>query len=517
MKKIILLTLIFTVSLATSCKNYLDEEPKTGVSIDFLYSEPEGLKAATVALYNLNRDIYTFHPNENSATLYLHVLNDLVIARSGYISIIAQFDKDVVAPIGYGSSFLGIIWKHHYKVIDRANAIIKAGETIQGMDEDELNSVLAQARLFRAQSLFTLWRMFDKVYVATEPTTPENVFNRVEHESTKEEVFALLHEDFDFATANLPWVDSPGRMTKAVAHHLKAKAALWQEDWPMAAAHADSVINSGHYRLLDDVKDVFAGDRNSAEALWVLQFAEGQAGGGPRNFIPANFQTAYHRVEGAKYSKEQGGRGFAFFYPNDYLLELYDEEDARLNAYYRLKYYYNDAENLPAGVNLGDEIVIPKTGATKSLYYERIHPTCQKYYDENMEPSAAFSYNNILIYRLAETHLIAAEAYMKMAQGTMAFNRISPLQERAGVEPLFGLTELSLMKEHARELAFEGQRWFFLKRTEKLIFQVQHFSGDDDFQNDARGNIRDHMINFPIPQSELDLLGDEYPQNDGYN
>ena len=105
---------------------------------------------------------------------------------------------------------------------------------------------------------------------------------------------------------------------------------------------------------------------------------------------------------------------------------------------------------------------------------------------------------------------------MRMGNGPKAFEMISPLQERADVEPLFGLTELSLMKEQARELAFEGQRWYFLKRIGKLVFQVQHFAGDNDFKNEARGNVREYMNNFPIPQSELDLLGDDYPQNDGY-
>jgi hypothetical protein len=93
---------------------------------------------------------------------------------------------------------------------------------------------------------------------------------------------------------------------------------------------------------------------------------------------------------------------------------------------------------------------------------------------------------------------------------------INPLRDRAGVPPIFNLTELELMKEHARELAFEGHRFFFLKRLGKLIEQVQLFSGDPDFSNQARANIRSHFVNLPIPQDELNLLGPNYPQNEGY-
>lgn len=508
--------LLFAVLMLSSCDQYLEEVPLTDVSIDFLYNTPEGLKTGVVGLYSLNRDIYSIGPNENSKTLYLYALHDLVVARAGFISVIAQFDRNFISPDGYGAMFLQIIWRHHYRIIDRANAIIVAAEGIEDMDEAERQKVIAEARLFRAHSLFTLWRMFNNVYTITLPTTPENVFNRVDNPSTKEEIFSQLHEDFDYAIEHLDWTDDPGRLTQALARHLKAKAALWEGDWTTAAEQAEAVINSGFYSLLPNPKSVFSGDRNHAEALFVIQLEEGVPGGGPFNFIQANFQNGYDKVEGAKYSLDQGGRGFAFMYPNDYLLNLYDFFDKRLEAYYRLEYFYNDEENLPDGVSLGDKIVIPNSGSTQSTYYERVHPTCQKYFDDDILPESVLSYKNILIYRLAETYIIAAEAYMRAGNDTRALEMINPLRERAEVPPIFNLNETELLKEHARELAFEGHRWYILKRTGRLIEQVQRFSGDDDYKNDARANIRDYMINLPVPQAELELLGPEYPQNDGY-
>lgn len=517
MRKIFLLTIVFSFVSIFGCKDYLDETPITNASIDFLYNTPEGLEAAVVGLYDLNRRMYNIGPNENSKTLYLMALSDIVIARAGFISVIAKFDKTWISPTGYGSVFLRIIWQANYKVIDRANAVIAAAEKLEGIDEDRRNHIIAEAKAFRANSLFILWRMFNNVFVKTEPTTPENVFDRVEKPSTKAEIFTLLNSDLDAGIEYLDWKTEPGRMTKAVCHHLKAKVALWSEEWQVAADNADAIINSGFYKLMDSPSQVFAGDRNHDESLFVIQLNESAAGGGRPHFIGMNFQVSYHRVEGAKFSPDQGGRGFSFMYPNDYLLGLYEPSDERLNTYYRLKYYYNDADNLPAGVSLGDEIVIPKTGSTQSKYYERIHPACMKYYDDEIPADAALSYKNVIVYRLAETHLIAAEAYMKLNMQSKAVNRIQPLQLRAGIEPIFSVSEIALLKEHARELAFEGHRWYYLKRTGKLMYQVTHFSGDDDYKNDARGNIREYMINFPIPQTELDLLGPDYPQNDGYN
>ena len=36
------------------------------------------------------------------------------------------------------------------------------------------------------------------------------------------------------------------------------------------------------------------------------------------------------------------------------------------------------------------------------------------------------------------------------------------------------------------------------------------------YRNDARRNMKPHMVNWVIPRSEMDLLGPNYPQNQGY-
>ncbi|HFA48472.1 MAG TPA: RagB/SusD family nutrient uptake outer membrane protein [Bacteroidetes bacterium] len=514
------------------CNDFLDEEPLTDVSIDFLYNTPDGLKAGLVGLYSLNRDHFHIYPNESSRPLWEYVQHDLVIPAAGYISIIGQFGPSATSPFLYGSTITKLTWRDYYKIIDRANALIKAAENIEGMDEEERLKVIAVSKYFRAHSLFTLWRLFNNVYISTEPTTPENVFDRVSQPNTKEEIFAAIAEDLDFAIENLPWTAEPGRVTQALARHIRAKLALWQEDWQLAADLAESIINSGFYFLEPDVKRVFghpsipgSAHRNTSETLFTIQNEEGSAGAGPPQFINVNFMARYDDIPGLKWDKAQGGRGFGFCFPNQYLLNLYEPFDKRLEAYYQINFFYNDEENIPDSVltdhgwvypKLGDKAEIVTTGSNQSAYYRRLHPSLLKFFDENIPAESAVSRMNILRYRLAETHLIGAEAYMRMGNQAKATEMINPLQERAGVPPIFNLTELKLMQEHARELAFEGQRFFFLKRIGKLVDQVKLFSGDPGYKDDARANIRDHFVNLPIPQSELELLGEGYPQNEGY-
>ena len=49
-----------------------------------------------------------------------------------------------------------------------------------------------------------------------------------------------------------------------------------------------------------------------------------------------------------------------------------------------------------------------------------------------------------------------------------------------------------------------------------LYNQITLYAGDDGYKDEARDNMQLHFINLPIPQDELDLLGSNYPQNDGY-
>ena len=102
---------------------------------------------------------------------------------------------------------------------------------------------------------------------------------------------------------------------------------------------------------------------------------------------------------------------------------------------------------------------------------------------------------------------------------------INAVRERANTAPLTTVDEQAILNERARELAFEGQRWFTLKRMGQEVMdrQITSFAGDGEFfpnnlgEKDPRTNWRPYFINFPIAQIDLDLLGAGYPQNDGYN
>ena len=101
-------------------------------------------------------------------------------------------------------------------------------------------------------------------------------------------------------------------------------------------------------------------------------------------------------------------------------------------------------------------------------------------------------------------------------------NRIS---SSAPDQLLTDINEDVYLEEFAREMAFEGQRWFLLKRFGKLVERVRLHGGVSEFRGvkspnplyfSARENIQDYHVRWPIPQSARDAMGG-FPQNPGYN
>ncbi|RYY52117.1 MAG: RagB/SusD family nutrient uptake outer membrane protein, partial [Chitinophagaceae bacterium] len=207
-------------------------------------------------------------------------------------------------------------------------------------------------------------------------------------------------------------------------------------------------------------------------------------------------------------------------YPNPYLIGLYSASDKRLAAFYNLFWVYDDPKTLPAGKTLGSKV----TNTNSAIYFDQLYPACFKYVDQwtKLAPNEAQSFKDIIIYRLAETYLIGAEAHMRIGGATdaLAVKYMSAIRERAGLGVFTGPVTVDLiLDEDARELSFEGQRWYTLKRLDKLIERVKLNSGDPAVgAAQGRTGIQPFHVRWPIPQSEIDNMkgkGD-FGQNPGY-
>jgi len=530
-KSTLLLAVMF---LVVSCDGYLDEQPTTLIDADYIYTTEDGLKSGVVSLYKFDRDRYDRSTEDYMGAVLLQSRSDLTFSRSGYTGLMGRYERGT-SPVDYGSNLTStLFWKHFYNMTNKATDIINAAEVVEGVDTATKNQITAEAKFFRAHSYFFLYRMYNNIFVTTKSVTVENAFDVVETSSTKEEIFSLINSDLQFAVDNLQWNVSFGRISKGTAKHVKAKVAMWQGDWTEAKKQALDVIEDpmSPHSLVATTADVFKGDKNNSEQLYVIQTDNELLGGGDVTMMNANFVTQYFQIPGIVEDLEQGGRGFSRVIPNNYLLDLLAEDpnDTRDdNTYFRLNYFYNDVNNLPAGKNVGDVIDIYKPisaanpdGDQYQRYFQRLHPSCVKFNEEDDDATSYRNRTSALVYRLAETYLIAAEAIMRSSGDPLPY--INAVRTRANAAPVTTISEQIILDERARELSFEGQRWFTLKRMGQEVInrQITTYAGAGDFypanlgSKDPRANLQDHFINWPIFQEDLDLLGPNYPQNLGY-
>lgn len=523
-----ILYMLSLILVLTSCSKWLEEENRTRYSADYIYSTEGGLKLAVNALYNLQRNYLS--DTEMGTAIALERATDLAVTNSGtgnYFGIYAP------ANLRSSSAQAAHMWRTMYGIIGKANEIIRAGEQLP--DTDALRATIAEARCFRAQSYFLLYRTFDRIWLNIEPTTWENVDEpKTYRAASTVEVFDLLYEDTGYAIENLEWQSAePGRFNQAAARHMKAKAALWIKDWDEALKQVDEIDKSGYYELID-LDEVFTGaDLNHREALLVQQWSKNPGGnlsdGTPLGHFYASFFIASYRQEiggTAEYATSYENWGFTYgrCLPSPYLFSLYDQaRDKRYDGYYIHRYRNTTDNALPYGsitVQPGDYFPLYKNG-TKNRF---VYPGCIKYGDIwTRIPSETRSYKDIILYRLAETYIVGAEAALMVGNQTLAKRYYNETWQRAGNDEFTGtLTIKDIIDEQARELSFEGDRWYFLKRLGILIPQVTNYAGDIEISSSLAGRTNlpanPHFIRWPIPEAEIINMGAEnFPQNPGYD
>ncbi|WP_130736037.1 RagB/SusD family nutrient uptake outer membrane protein [Flavobacterium sp. J27] len=536
MRKVKYIYLVVFAFLFISCESFLEEEILDEVSVDFIYNSPEGLEVGVNALYNRMRQ-YNAPSGDNSnlqANVFFLAATDLGLHRTWF----TPYGANVHTP----ASFPRDKWTNAYRIIDRASAIITSARSVD-MDENAKKKLVAQARVIRGELYLDLIRMYGTILLDTIPTTPQNINDPVFYEAASEDaVFGVINADLDYAVENLDWQVPIGRYGQGVARHLRGKAAMWREDWQEAANQFDAIVTNETHDLVE-LSQVFGPNVNHREALFVYQknqsLGDGDdlAGGGGFWLGSVFNQRLYEKQSGTDVSAggeviidlNYGGQSLGWFFPNNYLNSLYDKaNDKRFTTYYWPEEYTSYLVNNPQHPNFGQPITQPEDN------YRRFHWSLKKYADfETKLPNTNESYKNYMYYRFAETLLLASEAHHNLGEEGIALEYLNRVRRRGyGLDqntpsPTVDFTVWTLdtyLEESARELAFENNRWFLLKRLGILGDRITMYyrNGDNSVSeaNDALNSTtpwQSHFINCPIPQSQIDVMGSSASQfNIGY-
>ena len=119
-------------------------------------------------------------------------------------------------------------------------------------------------------------------------------------------------------------------------------------------------------------------------------------------------------------------------------------------------------------------------------------------------------------------YLIRAEANARSNGGDIAANDDLSALKTARIlnyvhTPLAGAALVSeIAAERRRELAFEGHRWFDLKRTTRTVNRSLAGTGNPNNQVQTTLTSSSHRWVWPIPEVEL-RANPNIQQNPGYN
>lgn len=535
-----LLTLALATATTVSCEKYLELESKTNITNKWLYETPEGLSRAVVALYDLDRKIAK-PSNDNDDCYVVQMLDystDLMVYRGGTAAALARLNN--LMP---NNAVIGSFWNHHYNIIGKANEIIGSAENMD-LEDPVVLRAWAEAKFFRGRAYFELYKRFEQLYLNTVPTGVDNL-EREFKPASQEDIFERIRTDLDDAAAHLAW-ETPegssatqhGRVTKATAKHVRAQFAMWEEDWGTAIDACEEIFEHPElFKMEDHPETVFLSgiELRSKEVLWAYQFSTNLGGGATGSTTLTGHRLGlttlpiYHGL--GKYfviASDMGGYGWGRVYPNTYLLSLFDQKhDSRYKELICTELICNNRADASYGKPYDLEL-----SKGKGEYITNLHFFSKKYFDcwsNADQPDLRSSFKDLPVYRLGETALMCCEAYFHRDGGasTDALKYYNKTWQRAGNAEEHGpLTLDMIIDEYARECYFEGVRWPLLKRLGILADRVHAHAGDSKVEDPyLNQDYTDARVNFvtgkhevwPIPQSQIDMMGKNFPQHEVWN
>ena len=458
---IFLATLLITVS----CNNELDKvKPQQSIDSDIALQTSSGvintlLGAYSTIAYGVTATAGTL------GTLYgtnYNVIGELFV-NTGDLSWSGSFtsyrdinNKNATATNVNAAND----WTAAYNAINICNNV---EANIAVVDPVQADQILGEARFIRGITYFELIRFFAQpwtggpsgantqlgVPLIISPTTSTGDNLNVSR-NTVAEIYAQIIADLTSAESLLNETMPDGRATKYAASAFLSRIYLAQSDWQKAAEAANRVINSGNYSLVPNIAQAFNNTANSPEDVFAIQ-QNAQSNAGTAN---AGLTTFYASLPGI-------GRGDIDI--SDSHLLIYEAGDHRKDLFYE---------------GTGD-----KPGALRSAkWVER--------------------FANIPIIRLSEMYLTRAEANYRSGQalGAPPSADVSTVRVRSGLQGAIITSVDQILLERRRELAFEGDRYNVIKRTQQSI---------------GGRPYNDPKLIYPIPQFELDA-NPNLEQNPGY-
>jgi hypothetical protein len=265
--KIYLLIASVLFTLLSACESdYLDKNPLSGPSDDSFFSNQDELVLAVNGLYR-----YASYAPLDNMPLNLLTDNGSDIGWDRNNSALQSLGK------GNHDSNNGLalsVWTEGYKVIAKCNYILDNINKVKDKATPAIfNRSRAEARFVRAYTYHYLVDNFGDVPLVTKVLSLEEM---IVPKTPKSEVVDFILNELTEAAIDLPITNTGidvGRANRGAALAIKARTALYNQRWSVAAEAAKAVMDLKVYNLHNNFGTLFSyAGQNSSEIIWAFQY-----------------------------------------------------------------------------------------------------------------------------------------------------------------------------------------------------------------------------------------------------
>lgn len=463
MKKILVLASLATL-LMTSCgDSFFDLEPASSVTIDKVYKTASDYNVAVIGCYAKLQSQVNFY------TECCEYRSDNLSLDAPTAGTQDRYDIDHFTEKP-SNGILSSYWANFNNNVYRCNLLL---DQIDGANFAETlkKQYKGEAMFIRALNYFNMYRIWGGVPATKHVVSAAEALKVARY--SDEQMFDLIAGDLKEIVDNnyLPETYSSadmGRATSGAAKALLGKVYLTFHKWTEAKDILSQLI--GKYQLVSPIAQVFNVDnKNNNEIIFAVHF-----------------------------NKEIEGEGHSYWYNLTNASDDTNQTSSLLNTF-------------PTGDTRKDLITYVQVEKNVRLM--------NKFYDTK-SPTFKTIGNDQILLRYADVLLMYAEALNEIqydaSDGSLALKYLNAVRQRAGISNLTAKQlptqekfRKGILVERQREFPYEGQRWFDLVRM--------GFAKSVMAENGVE--IKDYQLLFPIPQQEIEKVGDKSIlwQNPGYD
>ena len=406
----------------SSCEEQLKLYPPDGLIKDHFWQTKEDVESVLMAAYK------GFAQIDARLFYYGELRGDMLVAGG---SLNVHLRNIMGSNIYPSNNFAN--WNLFYSIINNCNLVMKYSTEVKRLDptfsDYRFNTLNAEAVFLRSLAYFYLvriWKDVPFILSAYDSDSQDMYLAKTDSEVILDSLETQLHQILkSIPKEHETLARTRGRATNGAVYALLADIALWKFNYQDCIDYVEKIEDNETYTLLPGGSwfSIFS-DGNTLEGIFEIQF-DGAVGQNNSMYVVTQPLNNNFRA-------------------SPYALEILSPETSR------------EIVRGSGSIRLQDRIIWKYVGQ---------NPDGVIFRSGNALRSA-----NWVVYRLADLKLMKAEALSQLGRYDEAMAIVNEIRIRAFVEPHGSFPQSPhaiedlIMEERARELAYEGKRWFDLLR-----------------------------------------------------